>query len=281
MYVCYVDESGCTGELPSAISPVQPVLVIAGVIIDHSLIRSVTREFLALKQRFFPRAVLQDGRVPRRLPDWVLAEIKGSDVRRSVRSVDRRQRRQAIGFLDGFLSILEHHGLKLVGRVWIKAIGSPINGRGIYTYSIQAICTTFQAFLAEKDDLGFIIVDSRTKPQNALVAHSIFTQKFKGTGDDHSRVIEMPTFGHSENHVGIQIADLLSSAILFPMATFSYCTGYVTNLHVQPGFSEIKDRFGSRIQSLQYRFCDFAGRRRGGITVCDGLAKRSGGLLFH
>jgi hypothetical protein len=113
MYICYADESECTGELPTAISSVQPVLVIAGVIIDHSLIRPVTGEFLALKRRFFPRAVLPDGQVPHRLLDWVLAEIKGADVRRSAWSVSRRQRRQAIGFLDGFLSILEHYDLKL------------------------------------------------------------------------------------------------------------------------------------------------------------------------
>jgi hypothetical protein len=225
---------------------------------------------------------LRDGRRPRRLLDWVLAEIKGADVRRAARASGRRRRRHAIGFLDQFLSILEHHDLKIVGRVWVKEIGPPIDGRAIYTSSIQAICTSFQAFLAQRNDLGLIIADSRTKPQNATVAHSIFTQKFKGTGDDHARVIEMPTFGHSENHVGIQIADLLASAILFPMATYSYCTGYVTNMHVQPGFREIRDRFGLRVMRLQYRFHDAnAGRWRGGITVADGLAHRSGSLLFH
>ena len=34
--------------------------------------------------------------------------------------------------------------------------------------------------------------------QNDGVSHSIFTQKFKATGDAYGQY-EMPTFGHSEN----------------------------------------------------------------------------------
>jgi hypothetical protein len=64
------------------------------------------------------------------------------------------------------------------------------------------------------------------------VSHSIFTQKFKAEGDQYPRVLEMPTFGHSNNHVGIQIADLLASALLYPMATCAYCRGHVSNVHV-------------------------------------------------
>jgi hypothetical protein len=32
----------------------------------------------------------------------------------------------------------------------------------------------------------------------------------------------MPTFGHSENHAGLQLADLVCSALLFPMAMDAY-----------------------------------------------------------
>ena len=35
----------------------------------------------------------------------------------------------------------------------------------------------------------------------------------------------MPVFAHNQNHAGIQIADLVCSALLFPMATTRYCLG--------------------------------------------------------
>jgi hypothetical protein len=40
----------------------------------------------------------------------------------------------------------------------------------------------------------------------------------------------MPLFGHSDNHAGIQAADLLCSAFLFPMATYMYCLGHIKTI---------------------------------------------------
>jgi hypothetical protein len=90
----------------------------------------------------------------------------------------------------------------------------------------------------------------------------------------------MPTFGHSDNHVGIQIADLLCSALLFPIAAQTYCTGHVNNVHVQAGYGLLKTRFGTQLSALQHRFQDGGGRWRGGIVVNDRLTQRSGAHLF-
>ena len=38
--------------------------------------------------------------------------------------------------------------------------------------------------------------------------------------DAYDRLMEMPMFGHSDNHAGIQAADMICSAFLFPMAAF-------------------------------------------------------------
>ena len=50
MYFCYVDESGCTGELPSATSQIQPIFATLGLIVDVSRIHDFT-----LKTRFAHR----------------------------------------------------------------------------------------------------------------------------------------------------------------------------------------------------------------------------------
>jgi hypothetical protein len=126
---------------------------------------------------------------------------------------------------------------------------------------------------------GIIIADSRDYVQNVGVSFSVFTQKFKATGDAYGRVLEMPTFGHSENHIGLQLCDLLCSAIIFPMASITYCNGAVNNVHVDPKYQLIKTRYAARIKDLQHRYLD-GGRYRGGITVSDGIAQRSSRDLF-
>ncbi len=183
------------------------------IVFDLECIGNLTRDFLALKRRFFPRI----HRSPHDLND-ILLEIKGADIRRNIALGNRRHRRAAFGFIDHLLSLIEQYHGCIFGRVWVKGIGVPFAGRSVYASSMQYCCTTFQIFLDDFDDEGIIIADSRNKPANTNVSHSIFTQKFKANGDNFSRIVEMPVFGHSDNHAGIQIADLVCSAIIFPMA---------------------------------------------------------------
>jgi Protein of unknown function (DUF3800) len=276
MFVCYVDESGCMGTLPSANSEIQPVFVIAGVAVPQQNLSSLTNDFLDWKAKFFPRLASSY----RYRFDLLLNETKGSEVRKSAVSANRRERRHAIGLLDHLLRLLEHHHAKIMGRVWVKGIGLEVNATAVYTSSMQSICQTFQNLLERNDDMGIVIADSRTKVQNARVSHSIFTQKFKSSGDQYGRILEMPVFGHSENHVGIQIADLLSSGLIFPMAVHAYCLGAINSGHVKPGYSLLRSTFGLRLKALQHRFADGI-RSCGGLTVSDSLRKRHGGLLFR
>ncbi len=274
--VCYVDEAGCTGVLPTATSAVQPAFVLAAVVFHQNHLPHLTQEFLALKRKFFPALT------PNTIPflQHVRVEIKGSELRKSIRAGDRNQRRHAFGFLDGCVKLLEKYNSKIFCRVWIKGIAHPIDGKAVYTYSIQSACTAFQNLLEFENRDGVMIADSRTPYQNINVSHSIFTQKFKANGDAYGRILEMPTFGHSENHVGLQIADIVCSALIFPIATHTYCAGHITSVHVNPSYAFIKQRYGTRLKELQYRYLD-DGRYHGGITVNDQLMQRSSAEMFR
>jgi Protein of unknown function (DUF3800) len=276
--ICYIDESGDTQAIAVATQNVAPVCVIVGLVIDQAALHGLTREFLTLKKASFPRLLPPNaGRL-----EWMLPEIKGSELRRAMRTgMPRRNRRHTINFLDKFMDLLEDYEAKLVGRVWVKKVGEPIAGAALYTSSVQAICSYFQHSLTDIDQLGFVVADSRTYQGNIGVSHSVFTQKFKILGDEYDRILEMPTFGHSDNHAGLQMADLVASAMLYPMATFAYCTGYVQNVHVDSAFGALTARYGARLRSMQYRFRDDGGRYRGGLTVDDKLARRTGADLFR
>lgn len=221
--------------------------------------------------------------MPRNGPrlDCMLAEIKGADLRRAMRDgARRRNRRHALGFLASLVQLLEDYDAQIVGRVWVKEPGRAIAERALYTSSIQAICAYFEHLLCTRGAEGLVVADSRTPALNTSVSHSVFTQKFKLAGDEYGHILEMPTFGHSDNHAGIQIADLLASALLFPMATNAFCQGHFRSVHVQNDFELLRRRFGARISRLQYRYHDASRRYRGGVTVDDRIAHCSGGRLF-
>jgi hypothetical protein len=277
MKICYVDEAGCTGSLPSPQSKIQPVLSLSAVIIDYSKLHQLTEDWLDLKQSHFPAlAPVQTTHM-----GWILPEIKGSDLRRDACSGSRNLRRHSFRVLEKTLEILEKADAKLAGRIWVKGVGVPLNGVSVYTFSVQSIYTTFQRYLAAQNDIGVVILDGRLKHLNTPVAHSVFTQKFKGTGDAFDRVIELPAFSHSDNHAGLQVADMVCSGIVTPMAINTYCEGVLQNVHVRPGYADIKARLGGRIRSLQHRYQEANGRWRGGFVVSDELTKRPGGDLFR
>ena len=89
-------------------------MAFAGLVVRAEVLRPLTADFLDLKRRFFP------GAVTRRL-DHILVEVKGSDLRRHMRSPPRRRRRHTIGVLDRVLGLIEKYEVRLVGRVWVKA----------------------------------------------------------------------------------------------------------------------------------------------------------------
>lgn len=276
MKICFVDEAGCTGKLPTHDSRIQPAFVLTGMIIDYLKLRTVTERLLQHKQRFFPNAVRNTHYL-----SGILDEVKGSDLRRNAASRERNVRRHTFGYLDGIMSICEDANVRLIGRVWIKNIGENFDGLSVYTSSVQRMCEYFQKYLTQEDELGFIIADSRLKPLNSQVAHSIFTQKFRIAGDCYDRIIELPAFAHSDNHAGLQIADTVCSGIVFPIAVETYCRGILNSIHVRDGFDQLKTRYADRLRMLQFRYQDESGASKGELVVSDGLTKRPGGLLFR
>jgi hypothetical protein len=276
MQVFYVDEAGCTGMLPSAVSPIQPVFVLGGVLLHQSRPQGFTLDWLRLKGRCFPNLQIPNSD----FLDWIAVEIKGADLRKRIREGPRDPRRQALGFMDKFLDLLETHDARVLARLYVKPIATSFNGKSVYTSVVQCLAVDFQRYLAATHTAGLMILDSRNKRENTNVSHSVFTQKFRATGDAYAGLVEMPVFGHSDNHAGIQAADLICSAFLFPMAAYVYCLGRVSNIHVHLQYYRIRDLFGERLKRMQFRYQDANQWWRGGVTVSDALGHQRGSVLF-
>ncbi len=211
--------------------------------------------------------------------DHILAEVKGADLRSSLRSGSRNDRRHAKGYLDRVVQILEQSRTAIIGRVWIKAVGQPLDPAPSYTYAIQDLARHFQRFLDTKRSSGFMLCDSRMHNQDSQVSHSIFTQKHRSAGDPLPRILEAPVFGSSGNHAGLQLADTLASALIFPMAARVYCAQWPGN-HTHSRFDEVRTRYAARLLALQFRHQDAAGRWQGGVVVSDKLRRLPSDRLF-
>lgn len=213
--------------------------------------------------------------------DIVKHEIKGAeDLRKPIRKNNRNKRRRAIGFLDKVFALMEEHECKIIPNIYVKNPQKPFNATALYARSVQYINNHFQTFLHVENSKGIVIADSRNHELNVRVSHSIFTQKFKISGDAYPNVIEMPVYGHSDNHAAIQITDILCSALLFPITSYGYCTGYIGSVHVKNRYEVLQTRYAERLKDISFRYHD--GRRyHGGITVLDTLNKRNANHFFE
>jgi hypothetical protein len=275
VHICYLDESGGF-EADNDGTGATPVMVILGLIIDAARVPALTRDFLELKRRHFPARFATGHAL-----DHVLTEVKGSEILQMTRSNSRNKRRQADRIRGEFLSLIEAHECRIIGRVWVKAGGVAMRPTPSYCYAVQDIARHYGEFLQVQSSEGVIIADGRVQSSNVKVAHSIFTQKWRTGGDPFGSLREVPLFSHSENHVGIQCADLLASTFVFPMAASAYGPGVAQNPHSSGRYAEVRKNFGARVSQLQYRYLDETGKWRGGLVVSDKKGHRSGALLFR
>jgi len=273
LLIAYVDDAGDVQTLKSG-SNIQPILAFVCVIVDQSKLAKLTEDFLTLKEHHF-RGRLTTG--PHRLGN-ILTEIKGAELRTMVRESSRK-RRSALLYLRDIMNMLEGIDARVIGRVWVKVPDEPLDGLAMNTYSIQWICEMFQRYLEKKGERGIVVIDSNNPGVNARVSHSIFTQKFQYSGDCYDRILDMPTFGGSQNHAGLQIADTVASGIVVPMAGRSYCADHVEGSHVHESYDKISDWLGETLRHRQYRYRE-EGSWNGGLVVSDPVGRKHSGHLF-
>ena len=265
MYLCYVDESGDSQAIPHSTHSAQPLLVISGLLIKAQHVQKLTDEFTNLKRRYYPTLFAS---VTHRL-NVLLHEVKGSDLRTEIRNnpLNSKVVGHHFRFLDDVLALLKKYDAKIVSRIWIKQFGIAIKDQSVYSITMQNICARFQEYLVRNSGhSGMIIADFRDPKKNSYVSHSVFTQKYKAKGDAYPLIQEIPTFGISNNHACLQLADLICSVLLAPMAARKFLSHTVTNVHTHSNYDAINRRYSKRLKALQFN-CAIQGVQNWGITV--------------
>lgn len=267
MYICYIDESGDSGTLQITDKNSNPFFIVVGIIVEHSRLIPLTHDFLRLKRTFFPNHF---NATPLPL-DGILVEIKGNDLRKNLRGSNRRRWQQTIGYIDSCIKLLNQHSVRLIAKALIKNPGSQNNDAAFYGNSIMHICKHFNIFLEFNQEFGLVIADSRKTPQNQRTTHTIFTQRHQSRGNSYPRILEMPSYGHSNNFAMIQLADLVCSAVVFPMLSDAFGSHLHGNgnVHISTKYTSVRNRYKTDIKNMQFMYQDANNFWCGGLLVSD------------
>ncbi|MEJ7784720.1 MAG: DUF3800 domain-containing protein [Solirubrobacteraceae bacterium] len=281
MLWCFVDESG-SAELLNAVSdPGTPVFVIGGVIIDHARLPSLTRDWVRLKQA-------RTGAPAVSMAAALATDTKGARVRRNLFvSSSKAERSNAFAFIDDFLSLLERHEVQILGTVWLKELREGLSEQETYAVSVQRLAQDFHARLASERRRGLMVLDARSAHKDRQVIEAVFNDKYLTATsrtdrlrDELPNLMDLPHLGHSNYSFGLQLADYVVSALIFPLAATAYRASWIANRHVDHGFGALRYGFGARVEALQYRYRAQTGRR-GGFVVGPAGRGHDSRLLFR
>lgn len=251
----------------------QPTFCISGIIIPEARLLQISHEWVDIKKQFFPK-LCQHGR----RWDWHTVEIKGNGIRSAIRSNNRR-RRHAFGFIDKTIDLLKSHNCTLVSRVCVKTPGVEFKGNAVYTSSVQSLCENFQEFLSLKEAKGIVVADSRNQKPNIAVAHSIFTLRVGNSGDSFPNLADIPLFGHSDNHAGLQIADIIASSLITPICINHCVPRDQKNKHSNSNYKLLAERYCTDLNSLHFQYGP-PDKKRGGLVISNPVSKLGASNLF-
>ena len=261
-HICHIDESGDFGPLPPAnlnAQPVQPVLVVVGLIVAESELTRMSREFIALRKtsEFLRarRSALRQDEFPR--------EDRGKDMFRwALKSNRAGWQNSALSTLGQALALLERAQARVAGCVHLK--GDDFEGAKTYETSVLSIAANFRRFLeAGQAQNG----EQRPRRGVRVVCDNQEEAGKKVRREFVRRNLDPPEFVDSKNHIGVQLADWLCSAIIAPLAATRLSP---ESKHADTRYLALaggENSVWERLMRMQFPFADDNGLRQPGIIV--------------
>lgn len=253
MHICYLDESGDTRALPvETTDPSMPkVFAFAGVSFNGRENNAINRDLVVAKLEYLGESshAHDNGKA-------LTPEVKGRALRHAIQSDDPAK---AFQFLDRVLAICRQSDIRCQGRVFVKEPGKATDGDDHYNRAVQLVSSRFHERLDAIDHQGVVVVDNRNPAANEQVAHSIYVDKFRTETDRYPRIVDLPTFGQSQNHAGLQLADLVCELVV--------CLA-LANICGEDGARRLlADKYGDDVRELQGRYVDRPEKVLDGIVV--------------
>lgn len=244
MHICYIDEAGCPGYLPANNTEIQPILIIAGLALPKEALDSIGRQFIKIKQQY-----LYGETKPNFRHQDVLNELKGADLRKDIREGIKAKADKAHKLAHQILEILVTHGAELYGQVIIKVPDDKFDGTRLYADAMMRIAKDYHQLLDKELSNGLIVADFRESEINGKVSQPISLAMWEQK-NTFPRFELPPTFGNSNSHVGLQIADIIISTLLMPLALAKFGEYIPEGVHKKSGDLLNFKRYEKRLKRL-------------------------------
>ncbi len=273
MHVCYVRESDPVRLGESDDSERPSVMVVTGLILRAAAVEPLTKDFIDIKRDFYPDTASRN-------LDYILTEIKGSNLRAGLGSDNVHLQDYIIDLLDEVFELLDHYRVRLIGRVWIIDPAKSFNHTATYSYAVQDCSRHFDHFLDENNSRGMLMCEARNTALDSQATHSVFTQMLKTTGNSMPRLMEAPVLGRAENYAGLQLSETLASAVLLPVAARVFGAAEASGIGDTEQLDLLRARYAHRLRNMEYWYIDHDHRRRGGLIVHDTWSQLPSRLLL-
>lgn len=120
------------------------------------------------------------------------------------------------------LALLRAHEARLFGTVIVKREGQAFHGQAVYGRALHEVVRSFHAQLMASDSFVTAIANFREAQLNGRVSAELMVAKLGPAGDQLPKLLHLPTFANSEVHAPLQIADLICSAVAWPIAAHRF-----------------------------------------------------------
>ena len=259
----------------------QPFIITTGTIIKTESLPKLTKELMDAKRHFFPKLL---NKAARKHPlNWLSIEIKGASFKKRLRDNEAKHIKHYKNFFKKIISLLKLHKSKIISRIYIKPHDKKISFENIYTSSIQKMAEEFNIFLEKNETRGMIILDSRDHHRDKQVCYSLVTKMYNRGKNCYPNIIEAPTFGQDNNHIGLQLSDWLTSGLISPIVGYTYLNNLrPNNIHCHKNYKFLKDTFKNDLKYLQFRYKRSDDSRfYGGIYVSNPLTRKGSYEIFR
>jgi len=142
--------------------------------------------------------------------------------------------------MDHVLGLLENYACHICGRVLVKKPGELYSATSTYPSAVADLATTLDCQACASQKQALMILDAQTKVKNEVNVHTITTRRFRHGGNAFPSFVESPVFGHSDTHVLLQLADIVASALIYPLACVAYLPTIPGDAHRDPSYLNIR-----------------------------------------
>lgn len=221
----FADEAGNAARYTHAgSSQASPLLVIAGITLGRSQLCAATERLLLARRAAF--GAPRNRSLVENLHD---NEVKGALLREGLLGGGSgHQQARCWTYTEECMSILEDLQSRVFAHVWLKTPGGWLDEARAYGVSLEHFAAAFVHRLERSDRFGLMVLDGRSPRKDSLAQRAILDLKYSCESDIVTdrlvRLADVPLVSDSKHSAGLQLADVVASALLYPMACAAYST---------------------------------------------------------